>query len=80
MLFPCRAPVVPLPCRAAKGLDCIFSILFTQCGRVRFTHAMPRPCHDHAILKATSQDHDTARHGHGMCMVWHGMCKLASAV
>jgi hypothetical protein len=30
----CRAHAVPLPCRAAKGLECVFSILFTQCGRV----------------------------------------------
>jgi hypothetical protein len=32
-------------------------------------------CHDHAVLKATSQCHGTARHGHG-----HGMCELASGV
>jgi hypothetical protein len=31
------------------------------------------PCHNHAILKATSQGHGTAQHG-------HGMCELASAV
>jgi hypothetical protein len=35
----------PVSCRAAKGLDCVFPILFTQCGRVWFTHATPRPCH-----------------------------------
>ena len=40
----CRAHAVPLPCRAAKGLQCVFPIWFTQCGRVRFTLAMPRPC------------------------------------
>jgi hypothetical protein len=28
---------------------------------------VPMPFHDHAVLKRTSQDHDTARHGHGMC-------------
>jgi hypothetical protein len=27
------------------------------------------PCHDHAILKATSQGHITAQHVHGMA--WH---------
>jgi hypothetical protein len=27
------------------------------------------PCHDHAVLKATSQVHGTARHGHGMARV-----------
>jgi hypothetical protein len=40
-----RAHAVPLPCRAAKGLECVFLIWFTQCGRVWFTLAMPRPCH-----------------------------------
>jgi hypothetical protein len=30
------------------------------------------PCHDHAVLKATSQGHGTARYGHGMAFVnWH---------
>ena len=41
----CRAHAVPLPCRAAKILECVFPIWFTQCGRVWFTLAMPRPCH-----------------------------------
>jgi hypothetical protein len=41
----CRAHAVPLPCRAAKGLQCVFPIWFTQCGRVWFTLAMPRPCY-----------------------------------
>jgi hypothetical protein len=35
-------------------------------------HAAPVPCHDHAVLKTTSQGHATARHGHGMvCVNWH---------
>jgi hypothetical protein len=33
----------PLLCRAAKGLECVFPIWFTQCGRVWFTLAMPHP-------------------------------------
>ena len=41
----CCAHTVPLPCRAAKGLECVFPIWFTQCGRVWFTLAMPCPCH-----------------------------------
>ena len=45
MPCPCRAHAVPLPCRAAKGLEYVFPIRFTQCGRVWFTLAMPRPCH-----------------------------------
>ena len=41
----CRSHAAPMPCRAAKGLECVFPIWFTQCGRVWFTLAMPRPCH-----------------------------------
>ena len=41
----CRAHAVLLPCHAGKGLECVFPIWFTQCGRVWFTLAMPRPCH-----------------------------------
>jgi len=40
----CRAHAIPLPCRAAKGLECVFPVWFTQCGRVRFTLAMLCPC------------------------------------
>jgi hypothetical protein len=36
---------MPRPCRAAKGLERVFPIWFTQCGRVWFTLAVPRPCH-----------------------------------
>jgi hypothetical protein len=38
----CRAHAVPLPCRASKGLECVFPIWFTQCGRVWFTLAVER--------------------------------------
>jgi hypothetical protein len=41
----CRAHAVPLPCRAAKALECVFPIWFTQCGSVWFTLAMPRTYH-----------------------------------
>jgi hypothetical protein len=30
----CRAHAVPLPCREAKGLECVFPIWFTHCDRV----------------------------------------------
>ena len=54
MPCPCRAYAVPLLCRAAKCLECVFPIWFTQCGRVWFTLAMP--CSGHAVLlKATAQ-------------------------
>ena len=50
----CRAHAVSLPCRAAKGLECVSPIWFTQYCCVWFTHAIPRS--DHAILlKATAQ-------------------------
>ena len=59
MSCPCRSPAVP--CRAAKDLECVFPIWFTQCGRVWFTLAMP--CHAHVILRpcSSSQGHGTAR-------------------
>jgi hypothetical protein len=69
MPFTCRAHAFPLPCRAAKGLDCVFPIWFTQCGRVWFTHAMPRLCYTTTmpfwkrLIKATAQ--------RGMDMAWH---------
>ena len=50
---------MPRPCRAAKGLECVFPIWFTKCGRVWFTLVMPgtfhpRPCR-------SSQGHGTER-------------------
>jgi len=59
----CRAHVVPLPCRAANGLKCVFPIWFTQWGRVWFTLAMPCPCRAQAMLWPcrSSQGHGTAR-------------------
>jgi hypothetical protein len=78
MPFPCRSYIVPLQCRAAKGLDCVFPIWFRQCGCVWFTHAMPRLCHATTmpfwkrLLKVTAQ--------RGMGMAWHSMCELVSAV
>ena len=76
--FPCRAGAVTLACRAAKCLECVFPIWFTQCGRVWFTVAMP--CSDHAVLLKV-----TAQHGrlltavlycslekNGMVGAWHG--------
>jgi hypothetical protein len=36
---------MPRPLRAAEGLECVFPIWFTQCGRAWFTRARPRPSH-----------------------------------
>ena len=45
---------MPCPCPAAKGLECVFPIWLTHCGRVWFTVVMP--CSDHAVLlKARAQ-------------------------
>jgi hypothetical protein len=55
----CRAHAISLPCRAAKCLECVFPIRFTQCGRVLFTISMPRP--RHAQTMQFSQGHGTAR-------------------
>ena len=54
----CRAHAVRPSCRAAKGLECVFPIWFTQCGHVWFTRAMPRPCHPRPCYY--SQGHGTA--------------------
>jgi len=56
----CRAHAVPLPCRAAKGLECVFPIWFTQCGRVWFTLAMPSPCHALTMPFFSRSRHSTA--------------------
>jgi hypothetical protein len=56
----CRAHTVPLPCRAAKGLECVFPIWFTQCSRVWFTLAMPRPCHALTMPFFPRPQHSTA--------------------
>ena len=53
----CRAHAVPLPCRAAKGLEFVFPIWFTQCGRVWF---MPRPCPAPIMTSFSSPMHMTA--------------------
>ena len=56
----CRAHAVPLPCRAATGLECVFPIWFTQCGRAWFTLAMPCPCHALTMPFFSRPRHSTA--------------------
>jgi len=47
----CSAHAVPLPCRAAKGLECLSHLIYTVRPRLIHTcHAMPIPCSDHAVL------------------------------
>jgi hypothetical protein len=58
---------VPLPCRTAKGLDCLSHLMYiVRPCLIHTCHAAPMPCHDHAVLKVTSQVHGSARHGYGM--------------
>jgi hypothetical protein len=60
---------VPMPCHYGFRL-CLSHFIYTvrPC-LIHTCHAAPVSCHDHAVLKATSQSHDTARHGHGMTSV-----------
>ena len=62
----CRAHAVPLSCRAAKDLECVFPIWFTQCGRVWFTLATPRPFHALTMPFFSSPRHSMAVE-HGKC-------------
>jgi hypothetical protein len=81
MQRPCRSHAVLLPRCAAKGLDCLLHLIYKVRPRLIHTcHTAPVPCHDHAVLKATSQGHGRAQHGRGMSVAWLGMCELASAV
>jgi hypothetical protein len=73
MPFPCHAAPMPFPCHAAPLRVWILSFPFDLHSAAVFdshmpcrTHAVPVPCHDHTVLKATSQGYGTARHGHGM--------------
>ena len=51
---------MPRPCRAAKGLECVFPIWFTQCGRVWLTLAVPCPCHAPTITFFSRPRHSTS--------------------
>jgi hypothetical protein len=52
------AHAAPLPCRVAKGLECLSHLIYTVWPCLIHTcHAAPMPCSDHAVLlKATAQD------------------------
>jgi hypothetical protein len=68
---PCRSPA--MPCHQGFRL-CLSPLIYTvRPGLIHTCHAAPVPCHDRAVLKANSQGHGSARHG-------HGMCEFASAV
>ena len=75
---------MPFPCRAAKGLECVFPIWFTQCGRVWFTLAMPCPCHAPTMPFFSRLRHSNAVYRQPCCTValrrtaWseHGMTSV----
>ena len=81
MPCPCCAHAVPLTCRAAKSLECVFPIWFTQCGRVWFTLAMP--CHSPTMPFFSRPQYNTAVERRPCCVValrktsWseHGKCE-----
>jgi hypothetical protein len=50
--IPCRSHAFTLSGRSTKGLDCVFTIWFTQWLYLIHTcNVVPLPCHDHAVLK-----------------------------
>ena len=65
----CRAHAVRLQCRAAKGLECVFPIRFTQCDRVRFTLAMSYQCHASTMPFFSRPQHSTAVSRRPCCAV-----------
>jgi hypothetical protein len=65
---------MPRPCRAAKGVECVFPIWFTQCGHVWFikmwsvNHTRPHCVNQ---MGKTHSKPLAARHGRGTaCYVW----------
>jgi hypothetical protein len=76
----CRAHAVPLLCRAAKCLECVFPIWFTQCGCVWFIKmwsvTQTRPHCVNQMGKAHSKPL-AARHGRGTAWARHAMCESA---
>jgi hypothetical protein len=65
----CRAHAVPLPCRDAKGLECLFHLIYTvrPC-LIHTCHAAPMPCSDDTVLlKATAQHGRLPTEG---CVTW----------
>jgi hypothetical protein len=68
MPSPCRYPTMPY----TKGLDCVFPIWFTQCGRVRITHTMPYPYHSSVMPRPYHSESDLSRPQHSAAWERHG--------
>ena len=73
----CHAHAVPLPCRAAKGLECVFLIWFTHCDRVCFTLATAQ--HDRRDRAVLCRGLEKKRHGQSMAWARHGKCESDTA-
>jgi hypothetical protein len=77
--IPCHSHAVPLPCHSTKGLDCVFPIWFTQCGRVWFTHVMPFPCRSPAMPRICLSESGLSRprqvRGRLAAGSRHGVCE-----
>jgi hypothetical protein len=72
---------MPRPCRAAKGLECVFPIWFTQCGSVWFTlHIFMNQTRPHCVnqMGKTHSKPLPARHGRGTA--WARQCERDSSV
>jgi hypothetical protein len=72
---PCRSHAIL--CRKELRL-CLSHLIYTvQPCLINTCRAAPMPRHDHAVLKAASQGHGIARHGHCICELspavqrWH---------
>jgi hypothetical protein len=76
MPFSCRAHAVPL-----RVYIVLSHLIYTLRPCLIHTyHAAPVPCHDHAVLTATSHGHGTARHGRDMAWrVWIRIGRLITA-
>jgi hypothetical protein len=76
--IPCRAHAVPQRVYIVCFPLDLHSVAVFDSQMPCYALAAPVPCHDHALLKMTSQGHGTAQHWYDTAR--HGMCELASAV
>jgi hypothetical protein len=76
----CRSHAVLQPCRAAKGLECVFPVWFTQCGHVWFIKMWSVNQTRPHCVNQTGKTHSkflAARHGRGTAWARHAMCESA---
>jgi hypothetical protein len=74
-----------MPCRAAKGLDCVFPIWITHCGHVWFTRhaapspspAIPPPCRSERDFSRPRLSAAWTRHGM-VCVNYNRLCRYGT--